>query len=168
MVKIPYVEQRIRVVIEAFGSRYFTKPEVVNEICRDSQVADMVTRLSRLPRRWPIGQMFIDYIEGRVSYFLQHETVIAFETVTGPVRVRVYENYAVGDGPRRWQRLEGMTAGELRVCITARRTQVAGHEKVIRVYEAMLAILERIGPAATMVDMTPADMELVAAAANAN
>lgn len=166
MVKIPYIEQRIKTIIESFGPRYFTKPEVVNEILRDSQVANIFTRLSRLPRRWPINEMFIDYIGGRVSYFLQHETDVAFTTVKGPVKVRVYENYSAGEGPRRWQRLEGMTAAELRVCITARRSQVAGHERVIRVYEAMLAILERIGPTATMGDMTTDDMAVVAAAAN--
>lgn len=167
MVRIPYIEQRIRQVIEGFGPLYFTKPEVVNEICRDQPVVDILARLSRLPRRWSMGEMLVEYIEGRVSYFLGHEAVVAFVTVNGPFRVRAYENYAVGEGPRRWQRLEGMTADELRVCITARRSQVAGHERVIRVYEAMLAILERIGPTATMANMTPSDMEVVAAAANA-
>lgn len=167
MVRIQYVEDRIRAIIEGFGDTYFFKREVVRTVCLEPQVANILGRLTTMPRRWPVDQIFVDYIEGRVAHFLRDETMVVAQTVNGPLRVRTFENYAAEDG-RRWQRIMGLTANDLRVCMQARRRQVAGHERVIRVYEAMLAILERIGPTATMTNMAQADLATVAAVANEN
>lgn len=60
------------------------------------------------------------------------------------VKVRVYESYyASGARGYRWQKRNDLTADELRICLAARRRQVAGDRRAIRVYERLLEILER-------------------------
>ncbi|GAI25830.1 unnamed protein product, partial [marine sediment metagenome] len=74
-------------------------------------------------------------------------------TPQGKIKIRVYECYPVGEGPRRWQLLKAMSANDLRICVRARRVQVAGHNRVIRVYETLIELLDNLGPTARVADV---------------
>lgn len=86
-----------------------------------------------------LSEIILGVIKGRLSDALK-----ATDPQTG---LRIYENYADGNaGGRRWQKFTGMTAPELRVCIAAREAQIAGHERIVTVYRALLADLDRAAP----------------------
>ena len=162
---IRHIQQVVSAAIEAHGGTWFHKREIVNEVSQDLQIASVLTRLNRMKPSWQLDEIFRKEIEGYITDYLQQTQTIA-QTAAGPLTWRVYECYAAGERQRRWQRLDGMTADDLRVCIAARRTQVAGHQRVIRVYEALLAILEQIGPTATFANISHSDWETIGQVAN--
>ena len=98
--------------------------------------------MAQLAKQFPgtgFDEIVVEYIERRLAGFLQQTKT--YSTAKGPLKVRVYENYGSGQGPRRWQPLQAMAASGLRVCIAARRQKTASDQRVIRVYERLLTLL---------------------------
>ena len=157
------IDRIIREAVEGFGNRYFTKPEIMNLVVQNRTIVDILTTLRRVRQGWPLDEMLSEYIQRRLDVWLDRKMVVA-QLADGPVRMRIYECYPVGEGSRRWRRLEAMTATDLRICIAERRRQVASHQRVIRVYEALLVLLERLPATTTVADIVEQGLQDVAAA----
>ncbi len=134
------IDKLIAQYVKGYGDKYFTKPEIINRICARKQFQAVIWQLAQQFPGWKLDDIYVQYLEQRVSKFLQQK--ITYKTSSGNVSVRLYENYASGQGPRRWRTLKTMTASDLRICIGARRSRVALEQRTIRVYGKMLALLE--------------------------
>ncbi len=116
--------------------------ERANHSFKIDQIARMVlAKLGPAPSwRIDLGPIVLQHIKGRV-----HTTL---RTAKDADDAPLYENFSDGTQGHRWQRFLGMTTVELRICIAARRKQVHGHEQVLKVYEQILADLEKVGETA--------------------
>ncbi len=151
------VDPIIHRIVQSFGNKYFTKPKAMNEICSDTRISNILNRLPNQYLGWNLDQIFKKFIESRLTTYLQKTDNLS--TLQGKLKIRVYECYAVGEGPRRWQLLKGMSANDLRICIRARRVQVAGHNRVIKVYETLLELLDGLGSTAKVADVYEQSLE---------
>lgn len=122
-------------------SSYFTKPEVVKGILNSAPALNNVIKQADLHAPgWGLGGVLMHAVEGRVTQQLQ-KTVYSKKHGT---KLRIYENYAVGHGPRRWQKLEVMSMSELDVCLQWRKAHVASEQAVIAAYERILDQMKQL------------------------
>ena len=137
------VDTTLRTVLDQAGGPYFTKAEIVHKARDTRRFADVFQRLRQNFQGWDLDKVLEKYIEGRLTTILQQTETVQISDGT-KVKVRVYESYyASGSRGYRWQKRDDLTADELRICLAARRRQVAGDQRAIRVYERLLEILER-------------------------
>lgn len=132
------IDTLIEQALKEKGSGVFKKDPLARKIL--SALGD--------PPKWKgidLKALALHEIKSRLSTALQ-----ATDPKTG---LRLYECYADGSSGRRWQRFKGMTAGDLRICIAARKEQIHGHERVVAVYEALLTDLEKLGGFAHVEDV---------------
>ena len=137
------IDATLQTVLKQAGGPYFTKAEIVRKVRDTRRFADVFQRLRRNFQGWDLDKVLEKYIEVRLTTILQ-QTEPAKLSDGSTVKVRVYESYYASESSEyRWQKRDDLTAAELRVCLAARRKQVAGDQRVIRVYERLLEILER-------------------------
>lgn len=127
------IDPVIERVVEAYPS-YFTKPEATRGVCKASPtLLNVMAQTKKQCPGWGIPQVILDAVENRLTQYLQQKVPSKYG-----VKVRKFENYAVGHGPRRWQKLEVMSLSELQVCVNWRRAHVAGEQAVIAAYEKIM------------------------------
>ena len=139
------IDSAVKEIVEGYGSsKYFTKDKVVGEICARKLFSRPLGQLAKQFPGTGFDEIVVEYIEKRLSSFLQQN--LTYQSARGPIKVRVYENYAAGTGPRRWRPLQSMSATELRTCLAARTQKRASDDRVIRVYQRLLnLLLEMLG-----------------------
>lgn len=133
------IDPRIRETVAQYGDRIFTKPQLLNGICRDSRLQNIFARVDKEFPGWEISIFIKEAIKNRIDRFLQQQDKHG---------VRLFECYAVGHGPRNWVRFEGMTTAQLRICIQWRRKHISEEQDVLRAYERALELLEKLGETA--------------------
>lgn len=133
----------LQTVLKQAGDPYFTKAEIVRRVRDAKKFADVFQRLRQNFQGWDLDKVLEKYIEGRLTTILQQTETVQISDGT-KVKVRVYESYYASESRGyRWQKRDDLTADELRICLAARRRQVAGDLQAIRVYQRLLEILER-------------------------
>lgn len=138
------VDPLIHKAVQAKAHTWFTKPEILRDICKEKRLANVLSEAKKRFSGWGIDLMVKEAIKARLSRYLQ-QTMKVRTRDGDEISVRVYECYAVGRDARRWQQLKAMTIDDLRICLMARRKQVAGHEAVISAYERAIDEMEKTG-----------------------
>lgn len=137
------IDTTLRTVLEQAGGPHFTKAEFVRKVRDTRRFADVFQRLRQNFHGWDLDKVLEKYIEGRLTTILQQTETVEISD-GAKVEIRVYESYYASESREyRWQKRHDLTADELRICLAARRRQVAGDQRAIRVYERLLEILER-------------------------
>ena len=135
------VDPVIRSVLDGYGS-YFTKPEVVRDVLSAApNLGNVISNANVHAPGWGLDEVLKDAVNGRVTQQLQ-------KTVPSKkygIRLRQYENYAVGHGPRRWQRFDVMSLSELQTCYNWRRAHVAAEQAVNEVYGQIIDEMKKHG-----------------------
>ena len=121
---------------------FFTKPEVVREVLKSApNLGNVINNADKHAPGWGLGDVLRGAILERISQELTKKVYSnKFKT-----QLRQYENYAVGHGARRWQRLDVMSLSELQVCVNYRRAHVAGEQAVINAYERIIDEMKKSG-----------------------
>lgn len=136
------IDATLQTVLNRTGGPYFTKAEIVSKVRDTNKFADVFQRLRQI-QGWDLDKVLEKYIEGRLTKIVQQTETVEISD-GAKVEIRVYESYYASESREyRWQKRNDLTADELRVCLAARRRQVAGDQRAIRVYERLLEILER-------------------------
>ena len=135
------IDATLQTVLNRTGGPYFTKAEIVGKVRDTNKFADVFQRLRQI-QGWDLDKVLEEYIEGRLTTILQKTETVQISD-GAKVKIRVYESYRASAREYRWQKRSDLTAADLRICITARRRQVEGDQRAIRVYERLLEILER-------------------------
>lgn len=138
------VDPLIHKTVQGKAHTWFTKPEILRDICKEKRLANILSEANKRFPGWGIDLMIKEAIKTRLSRYLQQNMKVRRRDGE-EILVRVYECYAIGQGSRRWQQLKAMTIDDLRICLMARRKQVAGHEAVIRAYERAIEEMEKTG-----------------------
>lgn len=133
------IDPRIKDAVARYGDHVFNKPKLLADICNDTKISNIMARVDKEFPGWGIDIFVKEAIKTRIDRFLQHRDKHG---------VRLFECYAVGRGARNWVRFEGMTTGQLRVCIQWRREHISREQDVLRAYERALELLEKIGETA--------------------
>ena len=138
------IDTTLRTVLEETGGPYFTKAEIVRKVRDTRRFADVFQRLMRNFQGWDLDKSPRKVHRGSLNDDSSADRSSKKLSDGSTVKVRVYESYYASESSEyRWQKRDDLTAAELRVCLAARRKQVAGDQRVIRVYERLLEILER-------------------------
>ena len=130
------IDPRIKDAGASYGDKVFNKPKLLKGICSDPKITNICARVEKEFLGWGIDIFVKEAIKTRINRFLQQKDKHG---------VRLFECYAVGQGPRNWVRFEGMTTTQLRVCIQWRREHISKEQDVLRGYERALELLEKIG-----------------------
>ena len=127
------IDPVIQQVVKAYPT-YFTKPEVIRGVCKTSPaLVNVMAQTKKQYPGWGIPQVILHAVENRLTQYLQQKMSSKYG-----IKLRKFENYAVGHGPRRWQKLEVMSLSEFQVCVNWRRAHVRGEQAVIAAYEKII------------------------------
>jgi len=127
------IDPVIQKVVEAYPN-YFTKPEATRDVCKVSPtLMNVMAQTKKQCPGWGIPRVILDAVEDRLTQYLQQKVPSKYG-----IRLRKFENYAVGGGPRRWQKLEVMSLSDLRVCVEYRRAHIKGEQDVVAAYENIM------------------------------
>lgn len=138
------VEPAVKRVAEREKS-YFRKSEVVDEVTKNKNLANIFADLRGRYRAWKLDTIIMRYVEKRVADALQQRDSNG---------IRIYECYAAGERERRWLTVRAMTADTLRAVMQETRTQARQLTIKGEGYQILLEELEGLGdPNATVDDV---------------